>query len=36
MMTEVMTDEVKTLPSQNFSTRQTKGMISSLAICTAA
>ena len=32
--TDVTTELVKTRPNQNFSTRHTKGMISSLAICT--
>ena len=31
--TEVMTPLVNSLPSQNFSTRHTKGMMRSLAIC---
>ena len=35
-MTAAMTPRVNTRPSQTFSTTQTKGMISSLAICRGA
>ena len=35
-MTAAMTPRVNTRPSHTFSTTQTKGMISSLAICRGA